>query len=252
MPSVTGPVISWRPAGDFSAPPATGQVHLWLLPLNLPESDLNASAALLSPDEAARAARLILPLLRMRFTAARAGLRRLLGGYLNLPPAELSFIYSPAGKPALARPLGLTFNLSHSGDLALAAFAASGRLGVDLEEHRPELDRAGLARRFFSPAEADALESLPLSQQVQAFYAVWTRKEAFLKATGAGLACPLDTFEVTVDPGREAAFTRLDLPGEHRLDWRLTDISLPPAYRGFSAALASDSAVDEVKGFTIS
>ena len=118
-------VTAWSP------PPADlclrdGDLHLWLIPIGLAPSQLDALAAALTPDEVDRAARFHFERDRARFVAARGSLRRILARYTRLPPEALRFDYSPHGKPSLAAALEVSpspaFNLSHSGDWALAAF----------------------------------------------------------------------------------------------------------------------------------
>jgi 4'-phosphopantetheinyl transferase len=190
----------------------------------------------LSPDERARAARFHFARDQRRFVAARALLRGLLGRYLGLDPAEVVFGYGPRGKPFLAAPpRSLRFNVSHSDGLALLAFAEGRELGIDLERERPLSDAEGIAGRFFSAGEGKALFGLPEGERGRAFFRCWTRKEAFIKATGDGLSRPLDGFEVTVGPGEDARLLRVDGEPEEVGRWWLQDVE-PAA--GFLGALA--------------
>jgi 4'-phosphopantetheinyl transferase len=158
-------------------------------------------AGYLSPDERGRADRFVFPRDRDRFIAGRAFLRLLLAQYLGAEPRGLRFRYGSNGKPGLADEGGdLQFNLAHSGPLAVCALARGRELGVDLEQIRPIRDAEGVARSVFSPREMARFESLPETARQRAFYEAWTRKEAFLKALGDGLARPLDSFDVTFGP----------------------------------------------------
>ncbi|MBL9213333.1 MAG: 4'-phosphopantetheinyl transferase superfamily protein [Opitutaceae bacterium] len=164
-------------------------------------SSLGALARLLSPDEQARAARFRRETDRHRFVAAHGGLRQLLGGYLNQPPAALGFVVGEFGKPALADAAAgrtLSFNLSHAGDWILIALAAGQAVGVDVEPIRPDLDFMPIARAQFSPDEVTALTAEPPGAQANAFFRCWTRKEAYLKARGQGLAYSLRDFSVAL------------------------------------------------------
>jgi 4'-phosphopantetheinyl transferase len=131
-------------------------------------------------------------------------LRDLLGRYLQTEPGQISFVYNAFGKPDLGPRFGnrVKFNLSHSGGLALIAIATAPNVGVDLEHIRTQSDYADIARRFFSAAEVDSLLALPSHLHVEAFFSCWTKKEAYLKACGEGLAIPLNSFSVplTIDP----------------------------------------------------
>jgi 4'-phosphopantetheinyl transferase len=200
-------------------------VDLWLWRL-----DDAAGAEILSADEVARAARFVRPEDATAFRAARAGLRRVLGQYLDRPPQALSFSYGAEGKPALAG--GPAFNLSHSGGWAALAVTEEVRMGVDIEAHRPV--EAAVAERFFSPAERALLAPLQGAAWQQGFFRCWTRKEAFLKALGRGLRRPLDSFDVTL--GAEARITRIAEGGE--LDWQLIDLATGP---GFAGAVAIEA-----------
>jgi 4'-phosphopantetheinyl transferase len=139
---------------------------------------------------------------RRRFIVARAVLRCILADYLRVPPAAVRFSYGKRGKPALPEPWAdrFHFNLSHSGELALIGVTGEGRIGVDIEEFRPVAEEDRIAERFFSPREHATLVSLPKEQQQAAFFNCWTRKEAYIKALGDGLSCPLDRFDVTLGP----------------------------------------------------
>jgi 4'-phosphopantetheinyl transferase len=163
------------------------------------------------------------------FVDYRSGaLRRILGGYLLEAPERLAFAYSASGKPRLAEPWAtspLQFNLAHSDGTALLAVTSGRAIGIDLEQMRPLPDAEEMARRFFAPREVDVFRSVAPGDRLRAFYACWTRKEAFLKATGEGLARPLDEFEVALAPGQPARLLRvLADPGEV-LRWSLRDVS---------------------------
>src|SRR5262249_50093841 len=121
-------------------------------------------------------------------------LRKILSDYLNTGPEKITFTYNQYGKPATN---GIHFNLSHSADLAILAVSRTRELGVDLEKITPIDDR--IAEHFFSPNEVAALRALPEDGQQEAFFAVWTRKEAYVKAHGQGLSIPLSSFDVSLD-----------------------------------------------------
>lgn len=187
---------------------ASDEVHVWRANLTLSASRLESLEQTLSTDERERARRFYFQRDREHFIVARASLRAILGCYLDLKPDELRFCYGPHGKPALSsESLGgdLRFNLSHSGGLALYAVTRGREIGVDIERVRPELADGKIAERFFSPREVAALRALHPHLQLQAFFNCWTRKEAYIKATGDGLSLPLDQFDVSVVPGERAA-----------------------------------------------
>jgi len=227
------------------------RVDVWRLCLDQP-SEADGIASPLSPDEMARADRFHFARDRTRFVRCRSALRRLLASYLGAPAAEIRFEYSTSGKPQLApeqNSRGLHFNVSHSADMALIAVGSDLRLGVDIEKIRDDVEAAALAERFFSPRERAGLRALPAHLLVQGFFACWTRKEAFLKATGTGLSFPLAEFSVSTHP--DVAPQLEDLQGDRKAGkhWFLTDLRAANSYR---ATLALDRrsriATLEIKG----
>lgn len=189
---------------------------------------------LLSADERERADRLRFERDRRRYVVGRALLRTLLARYTAAPAEELAFGYGELGKPWLDA--GPSFNLSHSGDVALYAFAAAGELGVDVELDDADFATDRIAERFFSPAEVSALRSLPPAAQPRAFLRCWTRKEAFVKARGDGLSLALDSFDVTLAPDEPAALLRTAWSRREPREWQIEDLSDPGG--GYVAALA--------------
>ncbi len=218
-------------------------VHVWRAATMIAPSRLARLRDVLAPDEHARAARFVREEDRRRYTVARGVLRTLLGRYLNVDPVSLEFCYGAHGKPSLTEtPLtespggrDVRFNMSHSGGLALHAFAVGREVGVDVERIRPRTDIVGVARRSFSPAEVDALMTLPVGQRREAFFNGWTRKEAFVKAHGEGIALGLSRFDVTLRPGEPAELLRFDNDPGQAARWRLRALD---AGAGYKAALA--------------
>jgi 4'-phosphopantetheinyl transferase len=182
-------------------------LQVWRVGLLRPAGWVGAMAdRLLDPEERARAERAV-PDVRRRRLVAQIALRLVLAERLGRPADALAFVRGPLGKPALAGEDDLHFSVSHCGDDCLIAVTSLGPVGVDVERLRrlPGLD-AIVARRC-APAEAAALERLAGEPRLLAFYRCWTRKEAYLKATGAGLTA-LDG--VTVSVGERAAILALD------------------------------------------
>lgn len=216
-------------------PPAPLEVHVWSASRDAGEAEVESHRALLTAEERARADRFVRPEDRRRFAIGRGTLRRILGGYLGRDPASLRFAHNPHGKPGLEG-TSLRFNLSHSGSLMLVAVADGRELGVDIEQVRPEFGGEAIARRFFAPAEVEALLALPAADRTLAFFRGWSRKEAYIKAVGKGLAMPLDQFEVEIRPDRPAALlaTRPDSAEAGR--WTLVEL---PAEPGYAAALCA-------------
>lgn len=192
----------------------------------------------LSVDESARAQRWHFARDRERFIAGRAWLRHVLAGCVGAAPAELVFVTGPHGKPMLARPASpLQFNLSHSSGLALLALTHGRAVGVDLEAVRSMDDCEAIARRNFARAEFACWQALPLERRLQAFFACWTRKEAYVKAIGGGLSVPLASFEVTLDPNAPAALSSIDGSQQAAQRWSMWSPDVAP---GFIAAVVAE------------
>ncbi len=156
---------------------------------------------------------------RHRFYLARSSLRQLLHHYTGHPATTIAT--TPTGKPFLPdHPL--QFNISHAGDWVAIALTHHWPIGIDLETRRPMANVLALARRFFRPTEAAALAQQP--HQNQAFFTLWTRKEAFLKATGEGLQ-GLKTVELNLD--RPPQILAIDDPAHRDCPWWITDLTLP-------------------------
>ncbi len=219
--------------------PKDRTIGVWHADLRTVSGWLERLRPLLSADEAERASRCRTAALRDRCVLRRGLLRLLLGRCTGRAPEGLAFRYGPQGKPSLDG--GPAFNLSDCGDellIAVGPEAAPGlELGVDIERLRTVGGAAGIAGRFFAPAERSAFAALPEALREEAFLAGWTRKEAFIKATGAGLSMPLDRFAVELAPGRPARLLELDesLGAGRAGDWSLFDLRPAP---GTVAALA--------------
>jgi 4'-phosphopantetheinyl transferase len=209
----------------------------------------NLELDVLSPDELARAGRYHFERDRDHFSRCRSTLRALLAVYLTIPAGEIRFDYSASGKPHLAAEQNrraLQFNVSHSGNMALIAFGNERHLGVDIERIRADVDTTALAERFFSARERAGLHTLPDHLRVPAFYACWTRKEAFLKATGDGLSFPLADFSVATNPDLDPKLEEIKGDTEAAKNWFLADISVIEGYR---AALASDGSYSDMETY---
>ncbi len=211
-----------------------GEIHVFQLNLGEDAEEIHPQTlALLSPDERERAERYRHPRAKHAFVRGRSALRTVLGHYLDRPAADIRFEVGSKGKPRLADcppNQGLVFNVSHSGDWALIALAENTTLGVDIERIRSLTHREGMAQRCFSPEELTCWKSLPVDSQDTAFFALWSCKESFVKATGEGIGLGLDACVVDLmDTPRLTAIP----PGYGKAEeWHLTPI---PAGRDYSA-----------------
>jgi len=189
-------------------------------------------------DERDRAARFHFEQHRERFIVGRGVLRAILGSYLAVPPGHVQFSYGPQGKPALAdtsAQASLRFNLAHAGGLALYVVTLNRELGVDVEHIHTIPDAERIAEHFFSVQERDALAALPEEQRQEAFFRCWTRKEAYLKASGDGLARPPDQVHVSLTPREPARVLGISGDPHEAEKWSLCEV-IPGD--GYIAALA--------------
>lgn len=214
------------------------EIHIWRSILDQSPEHLRELAQMLSSDERDRAQRFRFDVHRERFIAGRGSLRAILAHYLNCKPEEIRFSYGPNGKPELCNNFyknPLRFNVSHSNRLALYAIACSAEIGVDIEFIQPLTDIEEIAGHFFSPNENAVFHSIPASQKLAAFYNCWTRKEAFIKVSGAGLAHPLHEFDVSLAPGEPARILSISGDVRRAACWSLVELAPAPDY---AAAIA--------------
>ena len=220
---MTPPDHHWRlPPSDLTL--SSDEVHIWQTSLDQPPEYVRDLAQALSYDEMMRAERFHFERDRRRFIVGRGVLRAILGRYLGVEPHRVRLRYGERGKPYLAGRFAsstLQFNLAHSRELALYAFTYGREIGIDLECIRPLSDADDIADRFFSARENAVFCTLPKSHKLEAFYNCWTRKEAYLKATGEGLARPLGQFDVSLAPGEPARLLHVEGDSREMARWLL-------------------------------
>lgn len=206
---------------------APASVDCWRISLEHPDDSL----AGLSSDEVERARRFRYVRDRARYAVSHRALRGILAQVTGLSPDALRFTHGPQGKPSLHPAIGWAFNLSHSGDLAVVAVTGHDAVGVDVEAVRPTADLAAVAATHFSPRERGALFALSPEAQGAAFFRLWTRKEAYIKAVGTGLSHPLEAFSVSLEP-HEARLLELEGDATRAAGWAMAELPLPPGYAG--------------------
>ena len=211
--------------------PPPGQVHVWSARVGAPQPALED---LLPADELERLDRLVRarPLVALSLVLRRS----VLGSYTGEEPSRLRFEEGPHGKPVLSGSPPLRFNVSHSGDVAVLAVARDRDLGVDVERVRPQLDWPRLARRVLAEGERAELDSMPEGSRRDAFFRLWTCKEAWAKASGRGLGAGLARIELTL-AGGDPAFVAVPTPDAR---WRLRELSSAPGYRAALVVRGSD------------
>jgi 4'-phosphopantetheinyl transferase len=245
----------WREGPQKPALPSE-RIDVWRLALDNPPPDnvstrLAGGPTVLAPDELARAARFHFEKDRTRFSRCRAALRALLSRYLDLSPGDIRFTYSRSGKPEVSddqNPHRVRFNVSHSENIALIAIGLCDNLGVDIEKVRPDVQTEELSERFFSARERASLRALPETLRMTGFYACWSRKEAFLKATGDGLGFPLEDFSVSVHPAIEPRLEEIKGDAAAARNWSLLDLH---AAEDFYSAIAVERPSTTVATFAL-
>ena len=226
-------------------PVLASAIHVWTIPLCIPEDVFSTLRKVLSDDEQSRASRFHFEKDVRRFTVARGSVRSILGAYTQSRAEDIRFVYSAQGKPSLHRPVSdIRFNVSHSRDLALLAVALGRDLGVDVEWKNKDIEVEKLAERFFSIQEHRSLLSQGPELKIAAFFRGWTSKEAFLKAQGMGLSRSLNSFDVDMNVGRPARLlaTRPDASEADR--WFLRELDVPEEY---AAAVAVEGSIGELR-----
>ena len=239
-PKLPDRVSAWLRIPPHPLTLAADTVHVWQVDFRVAVECISRLETTLSPDEIARAARYRFAEHRKRFIVTHGVLRDILSRYLEVPAAQLTFSTNPHGKPALSAPENtwLQFNLSHSGDLILFAVTRDHSVGIDGEHISPPDNFPRLVEQFFSKNENAAFLTLPESKRAAAFFAGWTRKEAYVKALGTGVSLPLDHFDVTMDPDAPARLLADRRHPRHVKTWSL--LTFTPAH-AYIAALAIES-----------
>jgi 4'-phosphopantetheinyl transferase len=211
---------------DYSL--ADGRIDVWPVHVAVQPCELAEFERYLDQKEVAKARLFRFEHLRQRYAVIHGLLRILLGRYLREHPTNLLFSTGPNGKPRLEPLRRIQFNISHSDDIALFGFTTGCEIGVDVEKLRPVDDFVQIARRFFSPDETNEVMSTGPEDLRPAFFRCWTRKEAYLKAVGAGLQTPLDSFRVSINPPEPARLIHVNGSPEAAATWTLESIDSVP------------------------
>lgn len=212
-------------------------VSVWVWDLDIDSEVAAALSEWLSEDERQRVSAFATPELQRRWIAARAGMRGILGAFLNMPPQAPVFALGKHGRPYLTAPdCPYSFNLSHSNALAVFAVCEAA-VGVDIEQIKalPE----GVAGMVFSKQEIAALEAVPEARQAEKFFRFWAAKEAVLKARGTGLTVSGRSFTIDLSEATAPRLTSADWQDEDAGAWRLLAFDPAP---GFAGAVAVNTA----------
>jgi 4'-phosphopantetheinyl transferase len=234
-------IFDWAPSSTASTLDGN-EVHVWRFSLQAADEERTALEKLLSASERGRASGIKLDTHRRRYVVGHGRLRRVLARYVDARAEEIEFGMHPRGKPFIAQaqnPMDLQFNFSHTADVAMVAVALGRIVGMDIEEHRSDVDMELIARRQFAPGEQDRFVSLPRADRRDAFYRCWTRKEAYLKAIGDGIAGGLQGFEVSFLPNEAPALLRAKGGADECKRWSIIAID---AGENLSAACVIEGA----------
>ena len=206
-----------------------GEVQVWCARVN--EAAVSVAVRLLNEEEQARMERMRLGIARHEFMVGRAMLRVLAGVATACGPREVAIGVGEHGKPRVE---GVEFSVAHSHGLVVLALCREAAVGVDVEWVEREIEALEIARSTFAPGEAKRIEqAVEGAERARAFFAVWTRKEAIVKAHGQGLTIPLDNFEAPEGDAEQAV--DLVVKGDARLLFvRGLDVG-----EGFAGALAA-------------
>jgi 4'-phosphopantetheinyl transferase len=214
-----------------------GEVHVWRVGLQIEGLALCACWDLLSPEEKRVASSYRFVKDMREFVVSRAVLRHILARYTGQPAADLRFELNPCGKPMLQGFESPYFSVSHCSDIALLAVARV-RIGIDVEHVRPGNFWQSVIGQCLSPRERAYLEALPARSRMAAFYRVWTRKEAVLKAMGTGLLYPPQQISVLPQNRKPSMVSLLGR------DWFIRQVPAPGRY---AAAVAIEAPTCKVE-----
>ncbi len=232
--------------------PAAGQVHLWLMQeWGALSADRQVPyAEWLNAGERARWQRFRAATDRQRFLQARALVRSVLAGYLQLPPASVEFAHNQYGKPQLLQqPAPLQFNLSHTHGLLALVVTRDADAGVDVEAVTREVEILTLAQRFFAPAETALIKACSADAQRDLFFRLWTLKEAYVKARGLGLQLGLDSFAFHFDTAGRPQLS-LDESGANASSWSFMQLQHAERFQIALAVQAAGISNAQLKVFT--
>ncbi|MEQ8171002.1 MAG: 4'-phosphopantetheinyl transferase superfamily protein [Candidatus Eremiobacterota bacterium] len=205
------------------------EVHIWLASLDIDRISPECIEKILSEDEIKRAGKYYFEKDRNHFIACRYILRNILSLYLNIGAEKIKFSYNPYGKPSV--PGGeISFNLSNSYGLALYGITFDKEIGIDIEHIPEDFSWEEIVKQFFSKKEIIELYRIPGDMRKKAFFNGWTRKEAYIKAKGMGLSIGLDSFDVSLIPGKAAELLEVRGKKEEKSRWLLKEILISNNY----------------------
>ena len=210
-------------------------VEIWHGKIAAEDAHYQAYWGVLDEAEQIQAGKFKNALLHKRYVEIHGRLRNLLAQTLDQQPEKIRIKKADHGKPYLADYPEVAFNLSHSADRMMIAIGWNCRLGADMEVCKQRITLSGLVDKCFAEEEAAYWTLLPESKKNEAFYRFWTRKEAFVKATGYGIALGLN--QCVINPENPAEFLRIPAKCGTPSAWHVLDLELE---EGICSALVAD------------
>jgi 4'-phosphopantetheinyl transferase len=190
------PLVSSAVLHPSAVSGSDGMVRVWSLRLSSIAPAPNDWATL-DERERDRADRFRSQADRDRYVVRHAFYRRVLAGYVGAEPQRVGIRVSAGGKPSLVDTPGIDFSTSHTTGMAVIALAHA-RLGVDIERARELTDVLELASAHLTDRERRLILSVDPGSRSSTFLAIWTAKEAAVKALGVGLSMPLAGFDTGI------------------------------------------------------
>ena len=229
---------------------ADNEIHVWLNYLNVHEARIKHLYPLLTSAEKERSERFKFYKHRKAFIASHGFMHMALSNYIDSTADEIEFSYADQGKPSIIEtqnPYNIQFNLSHSNNIAIIAICKNRSVGIDIEYAHRKTDWLGISKRFFTENEQKMFFSLTEESQKEAFFKIWTRKEAHMKVTGQGLSLAPNQFEISVPPVAAAFIKNLVTPDNNF--YKMQEIKLPDMFNDYFACLSADFDFDEITQF---
>ncbi len=217
----------------LSLPLDSESLHIWHaeIDIEIASGSMLDFRALLDASELAKVGQLAEPR-KSHYLASQSRLRQVLSYYLNEPPAHIIIKRHAYGKPYLADHPNLAFNISHSGSQWVMAVSRAELLGVDIEYCRPRNNFTALVNRCFAEEERLYWHNLSEDEKLAGFYGLWTKKEAFVKATGRGIG--LGLARCVVDTGEGCGFLRIPCEFGDASQW---SVAMPFIGSGYCCAV---------------
>lgn len=221
----------------------TGQIHIYITNIQDWLPQYKALLRTLSFHERQRLERYKIPTKADQFLCSRGLLRLILAEYLQEDPALIHLGTNSAGKPFLTdHQLG--FNLSHSEEYLLLGVSHFNRIGVDIQKVYPISSQEKVVSSYFSSLEKTYLASLDKDTSLERFFAIWSAKEAYLKALGKGFSKSPTTFNLLPNSAPEKTFLLSDSNNpQGNPAWTIERLNLPD---GFQGAVAVEGKLEEI------